>query len=78
MRGRKPISTAVSTKMATQIIWRIAVYIRLSREDSGEESGSVTNQKKILTEYLKQYFSGKYVIVDFYIEARLPQWNEAL
>jgi len=50
------------------MIWRIAVYIRLSREDGCEESGSVTNQKKILMEYVEQYFEGQYVIVDFYID----------
>ena len=62
--------------MPAQVAWRVAAYIRLSREDA--ESESVTNQKKILAEYLEQYFEGEYDIVDYYIEARLPQWNEAL
>ena len=58
-----------------QIIWRIAVYIRLSREDKNKESGksddsdSVVNQQKILTEYLEKYFEGQYEVVDFYVDA---------
>ncbi|MCL2531944.1 MAG: recombinase family protein [Oscillospiraceae bacterium] len=54
-----------------QVVWRIAVYIRLSREDRNEvknESESVTNQTKILNEYLEQYFVGEYVVVDFYVD----------
>ena len=52
----------------TEIVWRIAVYIRLSREDGNEESESVVNQKKILSEYLEQYFEGQFILVDFYID----------
>ncbi|MCD7860100.1 MAG: recombinase family protein [Firmicutes bacterium] len=37
--------------------WKVALYIRLSREDDGEkaESYSVTSQREILKEYLKQH-----------------------
>ena len=37
--------------------WRAALYIRLSREDEGEkkESYSVTSQREILKEYIKQH-----------------------
>ena len=51
-----------------RIIWRIAVYIRLSRDDGNDESLSVTNQKKIIREYLEKFFEEEYVIVDFYID----------
>ena len=51
-----------------QILWRIAVYIRLSREDGNGESDSVVNQKKILREYLEQCFEGQYIIADFYVD----------
>jgi hypothetical protein len=68
MRGRPAKQENFSGKSATQIIWRIAVYIRLSREDGNEESSSVTNQKKILTEYLQQVFQEQFVIVDFYVD----------
>ena len=50
------------------IVWRIAIYIRLSREDGNDESLSVGNQRKIIQEYLEKTFSGEYVIVDFYID----------
>ena len=53
----------VGTKIDSQTMWRIAVYIRLSRED-----GNVINQKKILTEYLESCFDGRYIIVDFYTD----------
>ena len=53
---------------AVQLFWKIAVYIRLSREDGNVESESVVNQKKILTEFLEQYFDGQYVVVDFYVD----------
>ena len=33
------------------MVWRIAVYIRLSKDDGNDESLSVTNQKKIIREY---------------------------
>ncbi len=59
---------AVGKKTERQIIWNIAVYIRLSKEDGNDESESVINQKKILREYLEQFFEGQYVIVDYYID----------
>ena len=69
MPKAKPRTTKPAiTKAAAQIIWYIAVYIRLSRDDGNEESESVVNQKKILTEYLEKQFSGQYVFVDFYVD----------
>jgi DNA invertase Pin-like site-specific DNA recombinase len=50
------------------MIWHIALYIRLSKDDGNDESLSVTNQRKILTEYVEQFFQGEYVIVDKYID----------
>ena len=37
--------------------WKVALYIRLSREDDDDkaESYSVTSQREILKEYLKQH-----------------------
>lgn len=50
-------------------LWKIAVYIRLSKEDErANESESVVNQKKILIEYLEHFFDEDYDIVDFYID----------
>jgi len=68
-------NTAHSSKAANaQILWRIAVYVRLSREDRNKESGrsedsdSIVNQQKILVEYLEKFFEGQYEVVDFYVD----------
>ena len=46
------------------MVWRIAVYIRLSKDDGNDESLSVTNQKKIIREYLENFFEEEYILVD--------------
>lgn len=51
-----------------KITWYIALYIRLSRDDGNDESLSVSNQRKILLEYVKQSFLGEQVLVDTYID----------
>ena len=49
--------------------WHIGVYIRLSKDDGNDESLSVTNQKKITTEYIEKTFAGsEYAIVDYYTD----------
>ena len=48
--------------------WRIAVYIRLSREDGNDESLSVTNQKKIINEYLESFFEEEFTLVAHYVD----------
>lgn len=62
-------------KAPSRMVWRVAAYVRLSREDANKEEGgndnrseSVINQKKILLEYLEKFFEGRYVLVDFYID----------
>ncbi|MCD7947625.1 MAG: recombinase family protein [Oscillospiraceae bacterium] len=49
-------------------VWHIALYIRLSKDDGNDESLSVTNQKKILTEYVAHFFQGEYEITDYYVD----------
>jgi site-specific DNA recombinase len=49
-------------------VWRIALYIRLSKDDGNDESLSVINQKKILIEYVEKFFQGEYVIFDVYAD----------
>lgn len=49
-------------------VWRIALYIRLSRDDGHDESLSVTNQRKILREYVEDFFRGEYSIVGEYTD----------
>lgn len=50
-RNSRQKSDIISIPNKQLILWRIAVYIRLSREDGNEESESVINQKKILKEF---------------------------
>lgn len=53
--------------MDKNIVFYAALYIRLSREDGDkEESDSVSNQRKLLTEYIenRQEFILKNVYVD--------------
>ena len=74
--GRPKLERTKSIASA-QIVWLIAVYIRLSREDGNEESESVVNQKKILTEFLKQSFDGQFEIVDFYVDDGLSGTDDS-
>lgn len=49
--------------------WKVALYLRLSREDGNDESLSVANQRKILTDYLNNNWSEeKYTLADTYID----------
>ncbi len=64
----KKQTAPTSKAIRRNIIWRIAMYIRLSREDGNDESDSVVNQKKILKEYLEQFFDGQYEIAGFYVD----------
>lgn len=48
--------------------WKIALYIRLSRDDGNDESLSVSNQRKILLEYAEQAFGGEDTLTDIYID----------
>ena len=61
-------SKASENSTLKKVIWYIALYIRLSKDDGNDESLSVTNQRKILMEYVEQFFQGEYVIVDEYID----------
>jgi len=58
-------------------VWRLAEYYRLSREDGNEESESVVNQKKILSQYLNHSFEGQYVINDFYVDDGLSGTDDS-
>lgn len=61
-------STDKAAGSAPDKVWRVAAYIRLSREDGNDESLSVTNQKKIIGEYLEMGFEGDFMFVDYYID----------
>lgn len=49
-------------------LWKVALYIRLSREDDEDkvESNSITNQRSLLMEYLKN--NDEFVIYDIYVD----------
>ena len=66
-RIRKAVSSGAPWALG-KTIWLVAVYIRLSREDGNDESLSVTNQKKIIGEYLETFFEGEFQLVDYYID----------
>ena len=51
-------------------IYKVAIYIRLSKEDMDkgyDESESITNQKALLTEYVEK-LGWEYELIDIYIE----------
>ncbi len=51
-----------------KLVWHVAFYIRLSKDDGNDESLSVGNQRKILLEYVHKNFDKGFNIVDFYID----------
>lgn len=58
-------------------IFKVAIYIRLSKEDmdrEGDDSESVKNQRILLEEYVKK-LGEEYELVDIYIDQRI-YWNE--
>lgn len=52
----------------TDHIWQVGAYIRLSVADGNDESLSVSNQREILSTFLKQDFEGFYELKDYYID----------
>ncbi len=54
-------------KKATKL-WKVAVYIRLSKEDGNDVSLSVINQERIIKDYLERAFDDEYRIIDLYID----------
>jgi DNA invertase Pin-like site-specific DNA recombinase len=64
-RVRKPLDN--SQKHA--VLWKIAIYIRLSREDGNDESYSVKNQRQRLMAYLETLMlEEESELVDFYVD----------
>lgn len=54
-------------KMVKERIYKVGIYIRLSREDGDDrESESVENQRDIITEYVRE--RENFAIVDEYID----------
>ncbi len=58
-------------------VWKVGLYIRLSREDGKAESESVANQRLILDRYMETEFEGRYVIIDRYVDDGLTGTDDA-
>lgn len=58
-------------------IFKVAIYIRLSKEDmdrGDNDSESVKNQKILLQEYVKS-LGEEYELIDIYVDQRI-YWNK--
>ena len=70
-RKNRAAPAAKSEAKDSAIIWKIGIYIRLSKEDlrNSEESESITNQRKIILEFIGEKFSREeYMIFDSYVD----------
>jgi site-specific DNA recombinase len=84
-RIRKTQYPVDSVGAKKKTVWHIAIYIRLSKEDregkNGEkkdESDSVTNQRKIIHEYIEANFAeGEYDIVGEFIDDGLTGTDDS-
>ena len=68
--ARKSRAVAQTVKAKSRV-WRIAIYIRLSKEDARclDESESVTNQRAIIEDHIAGFNDGdEYIIVDEYVD----------
>lgn len=61
----------------TSRLWRVGVYIRLSREDGRQESLSVQNQRKILLDYLEHDFQGRWELAGIYVDDGLTGTDDS-
>ena len=71
MAGRKSKYSSESSNTKGTKIWSVAVYIRLSQEDSDngtekQESNSVTSQKTLLNEFIEEH--DDLIVYDTYID----------
>ncbi|MBU5432911.1 recombinase family protein [Intestinimonas sp. MSJ-38] len=67
-KSRAMTQTVAKTKHR---VWRIGIYIRLSKEDARclDESESVTNQRAIIEDHIAGFNDGdEYIIVDEYVD----------
>ena len=66
MPRKSKYQESVSTNNSS--LWKIALYIRLSREDDEEkiESNSITNQRALLMDYVKN--KDEFIVYDIYVD----------
>ena len=61
------MSNQTLAKIKSNMIFKVAMYIRLSREDGDkEESSSVTNKRNIITRFINE--NDNFIIVDEYVD----------
>ena len=69
--ARKSRADMADHKQTKFKVWRIAIYIRLSREDSRsfDESESVTNQRAIIEQHIASFSDGdEYILAGEYVD----------
>ena len=69
--ARKSRAMTQTVVKAKHRVWRIGIYIRLSKEDARclDESESVTNQRAIIEDHIAGFNDGdEYIIVDEYVD----------
>lgn len=70
--ARKSRNNCTSEMKANDIVrWYIAIYIRLSKEDlrKKDESESITNQRKIILDFISENFlEDEYIVYDVYVD----------
>lgn len=78
--GRRDHALAGAAKGTQRSTWKIAVYIRLSKEDGNDVSYSVINQKALILKYIEQVKAEEeeeYTIVDFYTDDGLTGTDDS-
>jgi site-specific DNA recombinase len=76
--GRRDHALTSRLKRVQKTIWRIAVYIRLSKEDGNDVSYSVINQKEIIHSHIEKLpEDDEYIIVDYYIDDGLTGTDDS-
>lgn len=71
MSGRKSKYSLKNSNTKLTKIWSVAIYIRLSQEDSNngedkQESNSITSQKALLNEFIKEHVD--LIVYDTYVD----------
>ena len=71
MAGRKSKYSLESSNVQKAKIWSVAIYIRLSQEDSDngdekQESNSITSQKALLNEFIEEH--DDLIVYDTYVD----------
>ena len=51
--------------MAGEGVFKVGLYIRLSRDDGNVESDSIVSQRSLLNQYVKE---NNYIVVDEYVD----------